>query len=333
MDQLDRKTLTTKRSLEYTYYTSSAEDKNEVPLLFCHGFPDSSFLWNDILVHLGKLGVTTKRKVIVPDMLGYGGTSKPLDSKLYSYKDMANDLCDILDAENVRKVVVVGHDWGSPMVQRFYGFHPDRVDKMVLLNVAYHPPTKPGDPPFDLEASNKMFEGIFGAPLWAYWEFFLSEDGPQLMRENLQKVYEAQHGDVEDWSFKLFCVRGAWRTYVTGTESVPLKSFANEKRWKDSFFEQFQRDGFEAPIQWYKVYVDGVQCEADKAIPLERHKIEVPVLFVGCTKDGNNKVDFIEIPRQGGLLPDLTVKQLDCAHWSPMERPGEVANLIGEFLA
>ena len=31
-------------------------------------------------------------------------------------------------------------------------------------------------------------------------------DGPRFMREKLDKVYEAQHGDVEDWSFKMFCV-------------------------------------------------------------------------------------------------------------------------------
>ena len=334
MDMLDRKTLTTTRSLQYTYYTSNSavENKNEPGLLFCHGFPDSSFLWNDIIAHLSNYGVMLKRKVIVPDMLGYAGTSKPLDTALYNYAGMADDLGEILDAENVHKVTVIGHDWGAVMAQRFYAFHSDRVEKIVLLNVAYYPPSKIGDPKFDLQAVNTMLEATFGAPLWTYWEFFTSEDGPRLMRANLQKVYEAQHGDVENWGFKLFCVPDAWRAYITNTESVPLKPYAQEKRWRDSFFEQFQQDGFEAPIQWYKAVIENVQYEVEVRLPLERHRIEVPVLFVGCTQDGNNRVDLIEIPQKGGLLPNLRVKQLDCGHWSPMEKPAEIAGFITEFL-
>lgn len=334
MEQLDRKTIVTTRSLHYTYYTSTpaVESKTEPGLLFCHGFPDSSFLWNDIIERLRSSGILSKRRVIIPDMLGYCGTSKPLDSALYNYAGMADDLREILDAENIDKVTTVGHDWGSLMVQRFYAFHSDRVNKIVLLNVAYHPPSKLGDPKFSLEAGNKMLQAMFGAPLWTYFEFFTSQDGPSLMRANLQKVYEAQHGDVENWGFKIFCVPGAWRAYLTGAESVPLKQYAQESRWKDSFFKQFQKDGFEAPIQWYNAMINNVQYEAEVKIPLERHKIDVPVLFVGCTQDGNNRVDFIEIPQKAGLLPNLAVKVLDCGHWSPMEKPTEVAEFITEFL-
>lgn len=333
MDTLNKKTLTTTRSLTYTYYTSTPanENKNEPALLFCHGFPDSSFLWNDVIALLVKGGITSKRKVIVPDMLGYAGTSKPLEASEYSYAKIADDLQDVLDAENVHKVVVIGHDWGAITAQRFYAFHSDRVDKIVTLNIAYHPPAKAGDK-FDLQAANATLEAAFGAPLWTYWEFFSSEDGPRLMRENLQKVYEAQHGDVKNWGFKMFCVPGAWRAYVTGTESVPLKPYAQEQRWIDSFFKQFERDGFEAPVQWYKAYIENVQFEAEGTVPLEKHKIEVPLLFVGCTQDGNNRPDLIEIPQKAGLLPHLTVKQLECGHWSPMEKPVEVAGFISDFI-
>lgn len=44
-------------------------------------------------------------------MLGYGGTDKPLDEKLYRIKLMADDLTDILDAEKLDRVIVIGHDW------------------------------------------------------------------------------------------------------------------------------------------------------------------------------------------------------------------------------
>lgn len=330
MDKLERKTLTTSRLLDYTYYTSpkTAKSKDHPALLFCHGFPDNPFLWNDVLTQLGDI----PNKVIAPDMLGYAGTAKPLDSTLYNYADMADDLQDILNAELVEKVILVGHDWGAVMVQRFYAFHVDRVAGIILLNIAYYPPAKLGDPKPNLQDINDFFQSMYGAPLRTYWEFFTSSDGPQLMRENLERVYEAQHGDVTDWGYKMFCVPGAWKEYVTGEQTVSLKAYAKENRWRESFFGQFGKDGFEAPVQWYKAMMENVQYDVEVKIPIERHTIKVPVLFMGCSQDSNNRIDFIEGPEKAGLLPDLEIKVLDCGHWSPMEKPREVAEFVQQFL-
>jgi soluble epoxide hydrolase / lipid-phosphate phosphatase len=334
MDKLERRTLTTGRLLEYAYYTSletpPTTNKAEYALFFCHGFPDSAFLWNDVLEHLGV--IAQQRKIIVPDMLGYGGTAKPLDTSMYSYDGMANDLIDILDAEHSTKAIFIGHDWGAAMVSRLYNFHPERVAGIVLLNIAYPTPTRPGAPPFNLDAANAMLTQHFSAPLWAYWDFYTASDAPDLMRQNLQKLYEAHHGDAPDWKFKLHCVPGALRAYIVGTDSVPLKPYAQQQKWRDYFFTSHEKHGFEAPVQWYRAYLKQVQYNAEIRIPLENHKVHIPVLFVGCTQDANNRVELIEIPKRNGLLPMLEVKVLECGHWSPMEMPREIAQFIGEFL-
>ena len=49
--------------------------------------------------------------IIAPDMLGYGGTDKPTDPAVYKGTLMAKDMVDILDAEKIAKVIVIGHDW------------------------------------------------------------------------------------------------------------------------------------------------------------------------------------------------------------------------------
>jgi soluble epoxide hydrolase/lipid-phosphate phosphatase len=49
--------------------------------------------------------------MIVPDMLGYGGTSKPLHTKAYSGKSMAQDIYEILEHEKIDSALGVGHDW------------------------------------------------------------------------------------------------------------------------------------------------------------------------------------------------------------------------------
>lgn len=84
---------------------------------------------------------------------------------------MTSDLCEILDAESIDKVIGIGHDRRSFLAARFYLFHPARVVGIVLLNVAYSPPTHNG-PPFDLGAMLEMTEKNIGRPLFTYWQLF-----------------------------------------------------------------------------------------------------------------------------------------------------------------
>jgi soluble epoxide hydrolase/lipid-phosphate phosphatase len=159
MDQLEKRTVKTKRSLEYTYYISRTSEANvsRPALLFLHGFPDSHLLWYKVVAGLSDL----ETRILVPDLLGYGGTSKPRDVTLYSYSGMASDLNDILRAEKILKVIVIGHDWGSWMAQRFYLHLPEMVAGVVLLNVEYQPPEQDR---FDLAAVNTSSEAQFGYP-------------------------------------------------------------------------------------------------------------------------------------------------------------------------
>ncbi|THV00053.1 hypothetical protein K435DRAFT_837481 [Dendrothele bispora CBS 962.96] len=48
--------------------------------------------------------------LIVPDMLGYGGTAKPLDPEAYAPSLISKDIVDILDAGGLQQSVLIGHD-------------------------------------------------------------------------------------------------------------------------------------------------------------------------------------------------------------------------------
>lgn len=113
MGGLPRKTITTKRGFTYAYYASPAAA--EKPTVFLHhGFPDSADEWEDLITHhLEPAGYG----VIAPDLLGYGGTSKPTDPAAYKYRGMTADVVEIMDAEKVDKIVALGHDWGSSLAQ------------------------------------------------------------------------------------------------------------------------------------------------------------------------------------------------------------------------
>jgi soluble epoxide hydrolase / lipid-phosphate phosphatase len=106
MDPSLYKDITTSRGLTYHYYFSPAKP-GQPTLLLQHGFPSTSHDWYRLVSHLLPHGYG----LIVPDLLGYGGTSKPEDLESYEHSLMSRDIVDILDAEGVDRVISVGHDW------------------------------------------------------------------------------------------------------------------------------------------------------------------------------------------------------------------------------
>lgn len=329
MENYERKTLTTKRSFKYRYYVSPRDEPGNLPVLFfIHGFPDSAHLWKDVVAQLTDLPT----KIVIPDTLGYGGTDKPTEVSCYVNKGQADDLAEIIhnELDGNRSAIIIGHDWGSALAQRTYLHHPNLFSGVVLLNVAYSPPS---DKPLDLAALNAFTEKTYGYPRFAYWEFFSSPDAAETINHNLELMWEILHGDAEDWMQRMFCTRGAMRAYLTtNTERVPLRTYARDPKWKDEFIKQFQPDKFYGALQTAKAGLSNIHYEADKSIPKERFVIKVPVMFISCTEDVICRHDLIEIPKKAGLLPDLEEHSIESGHWVPMEQPGEVAKYIKNFV-
>jgi pimeloyl-ACP methyl ester carboxylesterase len=111
MDSSKYKQLATTTGQNYNYYFSAAEGP-KLTVLFVHGFPSTSYDWRHQVTYFQTRGYG----VIVPDQLGYGGTSKPTDTESYRATKMAKSIVDILDAEGMEKVVAIGHDWCVPRI-------------------------------------------------------------------------------------------------------------------------------------------------------------------------------------------------------------------------
>lgn len=106
MDSSSYKDVTTSRGLNYHYYFAAARD-SKPSLLFLHGFPSTSYDWRHQVAFFEAKGYG----IVVPDLLGYGGTSKPDDAADYKASLVVKDVVDILDAEKIDKVVSIAHDW------------------------------------------------------------------------------------------------------------------------------------------------------------------------------------------------------------------------------
>ena len=75
--------------------------------------------------------------VIVPDLRGFGESSKPANVESYGVLDLVGDVLGILDAVGAERAHVVGHDWGAALAWAMAAFVPDRVDHLAALSVGH----------------------------------------------------------------------------------------------------------------------------------------------------------------------------------------------------
>ncbi len=108
---------------------------NGPAVLFCHGFPDTSYTWRRQIKALASAGY----RAIALDMRGYGRSSAPADPTLYTPLYTAGDLIGLLDALNIPSAVIVGHDWGATHAWNAALMRPDRLKAVFCLSVPYVP--------------------------------------------------------------------------------------------------------------------------------------------------------------------------------------------------
>jgi haloalkane dehalogenase len=100
------------------------------PVMFMHGEPTWSFLWRKVMPPVRDAGF----RCIAPDLPGFGASDKPTDVDWYSYDRhtwFAESLLTDLDLHGVTMVV---HDWGGPIGLRLAVEHPDRIDRLVMMD-------------------------------------------------------------------------------------------------------------------------------------------------------------------------------------------------------
>lgn len=110
-------------------------EAGEGPLvLLLHGFPESWYTWRHQISALAYEGF----RVIAPDLRGYGDSSKPTELGDYTLERLSADIANLIEALGEQRAVVVGHDWGGLVAWELAMHHPERVQKLAVLN-APHP--------------------------------------------------------------------------------------------------------------------------------------------------------------------------------------------------
>ena len=154
-------------------------------VLLLHGFPDSSYLWRHQIPSLVEAGF----RVVAPDLRGFGDSAKPTAVEGYALPILFNDVIGVLDALNVNRTHVVGHDWGAPLAWLLASLTPERVERLVAMSVGH--PSSFRDPPVEQREKSWymllfQFEGIA--------EELLTREDWKLFRE-----WTRNHTELEQW--------------------------------------------------------------------------------------------------------------------------------------
>ncbi len=134
------------------------------PVVLLHGWPQHWWEWRDVIPLLAP-----HRRVIAPDLRGFGWSSQPPDGS-FRKDDLAADVIALLDALGLEQVDVVGHDWGGYVAFLLALDHPDRIRRLVISNTGH--PLGGRDPRVAME-------------LWRFWYQLAIAGGLALRRRVL----------------------------------------------------------------------------------------------------------------------------------------------------
>ena len=164
------------------------------PLLLLHGYPQTHLMWRKLAPRLA-----AEFTVVAPDLRGYGDSSKPPagpDNANYSKRSLAQDQVETMAALGFERFAVAGHDRGARVAHRLARDHPERIERLALLDIV---PTLYRFETIDQKAATSSWHGFFllqpsGFPerlIGAEAEFFLRHQLGALLREPAKLEPEA----------------------------------------------------------------------------------------------------------------------------------------------
>jgi len=106
---------------------------NGPPLLLLHGYPQTHLMWRKLAARFA-----AEFTVVVPDLRGYGDSSKPpagADNAGYSKRALALDQVETMKALGFERFAVAGHDRGARVAHRLARDHSERIERLALLDI------------------------------------------------------------------------------------------------------------------------------------------------------------------------------------------------------
>ncbi|BBI20418.1 epoxide hydrolase [Qipengyuania flava] len=298
--------------------------EGEGPLvIMVHGFPESWYSWRHQIGPVADAGFTA----CAIDVRGYGGSDKPQPVEAYAMERIVGDLIGLRKAMSPdAPAVLVGHDWGAPIVWNSALTHPEHFRAVAGMSVPFSGvPQRPFTEVFREHFTSQgrfFYQEYFQEPGVAEAE---AEADP---RDFVQRMMYSISGDVppgDYWDKP----RGA--TFLEGLPDPEPVAWLTEDDL-DFYEAEFTASGFRGPLNRYRNHeadYEWLQNWAGK-------RIEQPALFIGGTRDPatflfgaiEDPVALVKMfaPRAEGHILD------GVGHWTQQERPDEVNAVLIDWL-
>ena len=265
------------------------------PLLLLHGHPQTHAIWHRVAPTLAQ-----SFTLVLPDLRGYGDSSKPagtLDHANYSKRTMARDMLRAMQHFGHTRFAVLAHDRGARVAHRLAADHADAVSRLVLLDIA---PTL------------AMYEQTTEAFARAYWHwFFLIQRSPLP-----ERLLEADPG--------------AYVRELMGARHAGLGPF-DERALAEYTRCLSQPGAAHALCEDYRAAAT-IDLEHDRADRAAGQRLAMP-LMVLWGAHGVVQRCFDPLAEWRKVATDVRGSALPCGHYLPEEAPEPLLASAVPFLA
>lgn len=263
------------------------------PLLLLHGYPQTHVMWRKVAPRLA-----ADFTVVVPDLRGYGDSSKPpagADFAAYSKRALAQDQIEVMKALGHDRFAVAGHDRGARVTHRLVRDHPDKITRAALLDIV---PTLYRFETIDQKAATGSF----------HWFFLIQGRG----------LPERLIGSESE-----FYLRHMFGTLLRDQGAIEPAAFAE-------YLRCFQApETIRATCDEYRAgaSIDLAHDRADLA-----QKVKLPLLILWGQHSGQGSgYDLLKVWRDHA--ENVRGHGIDSGHFIPEEKPDEVCAALREFFA
>lgn len=304
-----------------------AHVEGEGPLIvLVHGFPESWYSWRHQIKPLVHAGF----QVAALDVRGYGGSDKPHDVSAYSMEEITADVAGVAKALGHEQSILIGHDWGAPIVWNTSVVYPDVIRAVAGLSVPY--------------------AGLGPAPFIDIARHFYTENGKFFYQEYFQKEGDAEaefEADVRAFVRKIYYYWSGdfppelWPDHKKHGEQMLVDmpeppdtalQWMSQEDW-NYYISEFEASGLRGPLNRYRTQHDDYKFMASQPSDI----IQQPCFFIGGDRDGAMKMipgrDLVEVMKK--YTPNLYKAEIlsGCGHWTQQEKPDDVNKLLVEWLA
>lgn len=288
-------------------------------VILCHGWPEIWYSWRNQIDPIADCGY----RVLALDQRGFGQTDVPKNKDLYSLEYLTKDIVALMDQLNIQKAVLIGHDWGSPVVFAMAFHYPERVEAIG----SYAQPFDPVDPNKNPWEELKRNPGLFDYQIYFHelnavheWERDVPRSFKGMMRsanpkDRLEYSCPVSMGNVTE--------RGGF--FVGFPEDIPRPVILSEEDL-DYYVKNFEKTGFFGSLCWYRNSENNWKFN----IPTAGKTTKIPTLMVAVDKDLLFPPEASEPMKK--VFTDLKIELIrECGHWIE-EQPEKLNKIITDWL-